>query len=298
MKFTLIVALFIGSICFGQNVATQRIKSNIEEVKLFLTAGEMHHNQKIKLSKGRNKIVFSGISAYANPQSIQFTSDGDYRLLSVSTEMDFLAAEQFNPRISMLNDSLEELRDLKQNNEDELGAFNSELQLLNANRDIGGQNQNLTVTQLKEAATFYRTRTLEINKAISKLRKDQKLLHAQIENLRFQLVELNYHENQRSNQVIVLIDTEKSLEINSNLKYLVSDCGWAALYDLKAEDITGEIELDYKAQVYNNTGNEWNNVKLTLSTADPNLSASHPELTPWYINYYSSGKYLRQVPSF
>lgn len=278
----------------GQSIKTQYLKSPIKEVKLFLTSGEMLHEQEIVLEKGRNKIIFSGISAYADPQSIRFTSDGDYRLLSLSTEMDFIAAEQFNPRIGYLNDSLEKMKDKRQENEDLTGAYNAELGILNANKDIGGENQNLTVAQIKETAEFYRKRTLEINNALSKIRKDNGRLDVLIENIRFQLVELNYNENQRSNQVIVLLDIDKNMKIQSNLKYLVSDCGWAAIYDLTALDLKGPIELKYKAQVYNNTGNEWNDVDLILSTGDPRLSASHPEMTPWIINYYSTGEYSKQ----
>lgn len=278
----------------GQSIKTQYLKSPIKEVKLFLTSGEMLHEQEIVLEKGRNKIIFSGISAYADPQSIRFTSDGEYRLLSLSTEMDFIAAEQFNPRIAYLNDSLEKMKDKRQENEDLTSAYNAELGVLNANKDIGGENQNLTVAQIKETAEFYRKRTLEINSALSKIRKDNSRLDVLIENIRFQLVELNYNENQRSNQVIVLLDIDKNMKIQSNLKYLVSDCGWAAIYDLTALDLKGPIELKYKAQVYNNTGNEWNNIDLVLSTGDPRLSASHPEMTPWIINYYSTGEYSKQ----
>ena len=88
----------------AQGVKTQIVKSNIDEVKLYLTAGEMRHNQNIKLEKGRNKLIFSGISAYTDPQSIQFIADGSYNIVSVSTEMDFMAAESFNTRISVLKD--------------------------------------------------------------------------------------------------------------------------------------------------------------------------------------------------
>ncbi len=42
--------------------------------------------------------------------------------------------------------------------------------------------------------------------------------------------------------------------------------------------------------MYNNTGSDWNNVDLVLSTGDPRLSASHPELSPWYLNYYEASK--------
>ena len=266
----------------------QHIASEITEVKLYLTAGQMIHKEKLSLKEGRNRLIFSGISAYADPQSIQFNASGDYRLVSVSTEMDFLAAEQFNPRIATLKDSLELLEDLHQANLDIISAFNMEKALLNQNMDLGGNNQNVSVEEIKEAATFYRTRTLEINKEITRLNKEQREYSTSMEETRFQLVELNYNENMRSNQVVVLLDCPQKMDVESTLKYLVSDCGWAATYDLSAQDLVQKINLKYKAQVYNNTGNEWKGVKLTLSTADPQLSASHPELTPWYL-YNTSG---------
>lgn len=289
-KILIFVTLLMPFITMAQTPQLQYVKSEIKQVKLFLTSGEMLHEQQIKLLKGRNKLIFPGISAFADPQSIQFVGDGKYRLVSVSTEMDFLAAESFNPSIAVLKDSLESLKDKHQANEDQIGAFQTEQDLLNANKKLGGQNQNLTVAQIKEAADFYRNRTLEINKQLSKLRKEQERLNILIESTRFQLVELNFNENQRSNQVIIIVDADEGVSMKSTLKYLVSDCGWAANYDLSAVDINQKINLKYKAQVYNNTGSAWNNVDLILSTGDPRLSASHPELTPWYLNYYEATK--------
>lgn len=272
----------------AQEITEHYVKSNIDEVKLYLTAGEMKHLQQIKLVKGRNKLIFSGISAFADPASIQFNAEAPYRLVSLSTEMDFLAAEEFNPRIILLKDSLEHLMDDRQNIEDILDSYLAEQAVLNTNKDLGGNTQNLTVAQIKEAADFYRKRTLEINTEISKLKKRRSRLDVMIEDTRFQLVELNYNENQRSNQVIVLLDVDVPTSTQSSLSYLVSDCGWAATYDLSATDLSQKINLKYKAQVYNNTGNDWEHVKLTLSTADPNLSASHPILSPWYLNPYAN----------
>ncbi len=291
MKKLFFCLLVIPYFLNAQATQTQHIKSEIKKIKLFLTSGEMIHEQTIKLPKGRSKLVFSGISAFADPQSIRFSGEGKYRLVSVSTEMDFLAAENFNPRIAQLKDSLENLKDKFQANDDQEGAFRMELELLNANKRLGGQNQNLTVAQIKEAADFYRNRTLEINKNLSRLRKEKQLLQAQIDNTRYQLVELNFNENQRSNQVIVIVDSDEAASMTSTLKYLVSDCGWAANYDLSASDINQKINLKYKAQVYNNTGNDWKEVDLVLSTGDPRLSASAPELSPWYLNYYGNGKF-------
>jgi hypothetical protein len=265
------------------------VKSQIKKVKLFLTAGEMTHSTEVKLLKGRNKLVFSGISAFADPQSIQFSANQSYKLVSVSTEMDFMAAEQFNPKISKLKDSLDFLKDNHQLNIDINNSYQAELAVLNTNRDLKGNTQNLTVAQIKEAAEFYRNRTLEINRQITKLNKEKNVLNNQIELLRFQLTELNFNENQRSNQVIVLVDCDAAVNANCNLSYLVSDCGWAATYDLAATDLNQKINLKYKARIYNNTGNAWDNVDLILSTADPKLSASQPNLQPWYLDFYNLG---------
>ncbi len=283
-QFVNLLFLLLPMAGFTQNINEQVLKTDIKRVKLFLTAGEMTHETPVKLAKGRNKVIFSGISAFADPRTIQFTGSGNFRLVSVSTEMDFLAAEQWNPRIKILNDSLEQLKDRHQMNVDLLSAYQAELGIMNTNKDLKGTT-SLTIDQIKAAGEYYRTRTFEINKTVTKIRKEQEVLSVKINEARFKLTELNYVENQRSNQVIVLIDTDAPSEISGVLRYLVSDCGWAATYDLSATDLNQPINLKYKAQVYNNTGNEWKNVNLTLSTSDPMLSAASPVLNPFYLRY-------------
>ncbi|WP_300662912.1 DUF4139 domain-containing protein [Fluviicola sp.] len=283
-QFVNLIFLLLPIAGFTQNISEQVLKTDIKRVKLFLTAGEMTHETPVKLAKGRNKIIFSGISAFADPRTIQFTGSGNFRLVSLSTEMDFLAAEQWNPRIKILTDSLEQLKDRHQMNVDLMNAYQAEIGIMNTNKDLKGTT-SLTIDQIKAAGEYYRTRTFEINKTVTKIRKEQDVLAIKINDARFKLTELNYVENQRSNQVIVLIDSDAPSEISGVLRYLVSDCGWAATYDLSATDLNQPINLKYKAQVYNNTGNEWKNVNLTLSTSDPMLSAASPILNPFYLRY-------------
>tara|TARA_B100000809_G_C15052118_1_gene499297 strand:+ start:149 stop:322 length:174 start_codon:yes stop_codon:yes gene_type:complete len=52
---------------------------------------------------------------------------------------------------------------------------------------------------------------------------------------------------------------------------LVSDAGWTPIYDLRnnANNNNNTIGLTYKAQVYQNTGVKWDNIRLSLSTNNP-----------------------------
>lgn len=51
------------------------------------------------------------------------------------------------------------------------------------------------------------------------------------------------------------------------------------------EELGKPLNLRYKAEVYQNTGIDWNNVKLTFSNGVPNQSSIRPELETWRLNY-------------
>jgi uncharacterized protein (TIGR02231 family) len=281
----LALAMIIFTTTFSQSINELKINAPIKKVKLYFSSAEMQHESETKIQKGRNKIIFRGISSYAFAESIQFSAEGKHRLVSVSTEMDFMAGEQNNPRIKTLKDSVDKLSFTLSDLNNQLDAFNVEKGLLMVNQNLKGDNQNLTVAQLKEAADFYRVRTLEINTNVSRLSNKIDLQNVKISEYRRQLLELNFNENNRSNQVIVLLDAEEASSSKLKLNYLVSECGWAALYDLRADDLTQPINLKYKAQIFNNTGDAWENVELVLSTADPMMNASAPKLEPWFLNF-------------
>lgn len=286
--FTLILCLTIS---FAQDINTIKISSTIKRVTVFITGGEEHRTATVPVKKGRNKLVFTDISTVADTKSVQFNADKEFTLVSVSSEIDYLSFVENNPRIKELQDSLKILRDRVVDLQNEMDAYMQEKQLLQQNTDIKGEQHNLSVDELKAMATYYRTRIMELNKIITDYNNKINEANAQLWRYQNQLTELNYRETIRSNQIIILVDAPEAGTMNIDLKYVVSNCGWQANYDLSAENVSGKIGLQYKAKVFNNTGNDWNDVNLVLSTSDPNISASAPTLTPWYLNYSSMGNY-------
>lgn len=271
----------------SQGIHTIKTPSKIERVMVFISGGEEHRTASVSLKAGRNKIVFTDISTVADHKSVQFTGDKEFSLVSVSSEIDYLSFKDNNPRIQNLQDSLELMRLQVTDLQNEKDAYNQEKQLILKNSDIKGENENLSVEELKAMATWYRTRIMELNKILTEY--DQKIttINQTIWRYQNQLTELNYKETIRSNQIIVIVDVPSATTMNVDLKFIVSNCGWQANYDLSADNASGKIELKYKAKVFNNTGNDWNDVNLVLSTSDPNISASAPVLQPWYLNYNS-----------
>jgi hypothetical protein len=77
---------------------------------------------------------------------------------------------------------------------------------------------------------------------------------------------------------IIVVDREAGKGGTIRLNYLVSAVSWRPEYKVRAGKITEDVQLDYLANLKQHSGEDWNQVKLTLSTAQPMLNASPPEL--------------------
>ena len=81
-------------------------------------------------------------------------------------------------------------------------------------------------------------------------------------------------------EATVVVDNPDGAAATVRLAYLVNAAGWRPQYRLRAEADLDAATLEYLAAVFQNTGEDWRDVRLTLSTASPNLNASPPELEP------------------
>jgi uncharacterized protein (TIGR02231 family) len=87
-------------------------------------------------------------------------------------------------------------------------------------------------------------------------------------------------------RIIVNIIADQATQGTVNLNYYVTMAGWSLAYDLRATSNESNIKLTYKALIHQQSGVDWNNVRLVLSTANPNQTYSIPTLSPWYLGYH------------
>jgi hypothetical protein len=62
------------------------------------------------------------------------------------------------------------------------------------------------------------------------------------------------------------------------LRYLVDNATWSPSYNLRGPASRDSVQLEYLASIRQVSGEDWNNVKMTLSTASPALVSEPPEL--------------------
>jgi uncharacterized protein (TIGR02231 family) len=143
------------------------------------------------------------------------------------------------------------------------------------------------VIELQKAADFFRARLSDINSQLVKIRSQKNKYTETKDKAGRRIQELIGNYKKTNNEIILVVQASSDIAAKFSLSYFVTGASWTSFYDIKFTDISSPIAFDYKAKVMNNTGVDWNEVKLVLSTADPGKSADIPSLTPWILNYNS-----------
>jgi uncharacterized protein (TIGR02231 family) len=282
--FTLLFSVSISTL-FAGNDNEQRIKAPVESVVVYLDGAEVTHTKTITLEAGRNAVVFRGISSYVISKSIQINAGNDVSILSISDKINYLTAGTETPKTKQLKDSLKLLNELIEQTNYEKEAYDTEKKMLIQNQVLNGTEKAVSIAELKLAADFYRSRMKEINVELFRLDKKAGIYTEITRRLENEIRESNGNPTAPSSEITVLLTTATKINVKIELKYLLHNAGWAPSYDLIAEDVNKPIELKYRAKVFNNTNVDWDNVKLKLSTSNPSLNASKPQLAAWYLNF-------------
>jgi hypothetical protein len=96
---------------------------------------------------------------------------------------------------------------------------------------------------------------------------------------------------------IIVVDKANAADGKIRLNYLVDAASWRPQYKLRAgKDIKDAISLEYLAAIVQQTGEDWQHVNLKLSTAQPMLNASPPELKSLAVAIVPRGSQLAGKP--
>ena len=283
MRLLLLLPLLAATLGSAQGGKQLSIDPGIERVTVYLNGGEIRTTAEVDLAAGLNTIVLKELSPFTYMQSVQVAIKGELAILSVNPSDDRIPPERSEPRIARLQDSVRLLNTRIVEINDRIGADQAAKEMLTHNYTIGGANTTLTAEALAKVNEYFLDRTLKLNREMSAAGREKEELEKILRSSQQELQKLENEGGRERKKVTVLVNAERAVRAEVELRYLVANTGWSPAYDLVAMDNTGPITLRYKAQVYNNTGIDWKKMDLVLSTADPSLGASSPELVRWEL---------------
>ncbi len=293
MKTIKLSMLTVMSCFVMYNHAQDKINStvaptNIKSVTVFLSGAEVNCTSKVTLMPGSNEIVFENSSPYLNPNSVQIKAlNNDVTIVSVATATNYLRDEVATGKLKVISDSLDDINLMVAIRQSHIKVYNDERDMVLSNKKIGG-TQTLVTDDIAEMAEFFRKHLLDI---------EMKLIDANKQLLEYQKIQSRLLQQQRTlttgsvkntTEIILNASSKNKVAVDFEISYVVTNAGWVPKYDVRANDLEKPVELNFKADVYNGTGFDWKNVAITLSTGNPSIDNTQPNMSPWYLEYYNA----------
>jgi uncharacterized protein (TIGR02231 family) len=287
------------------------VKSSLTGVTVYMQGAQLQHKANYSIKAGISEVIVEGISPQISASTIQVKATGAVVILDSKYEFYYpqpatnTNTGELPPKIraaiKALEDSIRlvnfELRDIN----DEIEVLVAARKIIISNGAVKGQGKvNDSIQLLKSTVDYYTTKVSELNKKISSLDRQKVKKADLIASLDTRLNDLrNYAEQNNPTpeikgipRIVITLMAKEAAAGRIDLTYLASNAGWTPLYDIRSEAASGKISLTYKAQVRQQTGLDWNDVKLSISTNNPYANKTKPELSPWYIDYQAYRKDL------
>ncbi len=303
-------------LCIGNNVEAANekvVKSTISKVTVYSQGAQICRTSRYSIGKGITEVMIEGISPKIDPKSLQVKATGNVIILDSKYTLFYPQPEEtkleglplkIRRSIALLEDSVRDANYTLQSYNDEIDLLETSKKILLNNGAIKGQGKvNDSMALLKEALDYYTLKMMEINKKLRSATRKKDDQTRQLNEMHARLTDLrNYRENAHLNpapkgpvhRIVITLSAAEPTAGGIDISYLVSQAGWVPLYDLRSELSDGTINLNYKAQVFQNTGIDWENIRLCISTNNPYQNKTKPLLHPWYVDYYTY-QYREQV---
>ena len=266
-------------------------ESNITAVTVFPDRAGVTRQAAVNLSKGEHAIEIAPLPSGIEPSSLNARGSGEaevtlYGVRLVTRE---LKTAQ-DPKVEGLEKDLrenqrkqEQLRNIKEVLQQEREYLQS-IQAASS-QQIGKDliTKSPSAADASALLSFLDEAMLKTYERDQKANEDLEALARERDRLERELAPLTEGRRRQETAVVVDVDATKGGAFRLEVSYRVPGAGWAPAYEVRASAGAEEVELATSGLVWQQTGEDWTNVALTLSTARPALAGSMPELAPWFL---------------
>ncbi len=338
MKYIIIFALiaFSAEIC---SAADNEYSSTIQSVKVYQNQALVTRSTLVKLKRGDNQVVMTGLPKTLHDWSIKSSLPKDYdgKIMSVKIEQKMLV-ERFQKKVQDIEDKLKKLRRKDQEYIDELASLNTQEKFVNsilsftetniskelatripqvkvwedtlsycshknnsivttrrrietAREDLGKEIQKWEFELAQIAGQSYYSNYQVLNKAQVKNRSGMEI-QQYAESNTYYAQQVEYLKKPAAGtdiekHIILYMFSARDVETTIEFSYLIPNTRWDMTYDVRADRENGKLSFSIYGSIFQKTGEDWENIKLLLSTGAPSNALLSPYFAPWYLSIYS-----------
>ncbi|MCB1680446.1 MAG: mucoidy inhibitor MuiA family protein [Rhodospirillales bacterium] len=283
-----------------------RVESTIKSATVYNDRATVTRMAKVEIPAGSHNLIFSGLPIKLYPNSLRVSGTSDARVVFGALTSKLENSEEFVVA-SVL--SMKDRLDLSQGiikgykaEQEALSEANNMLKTWSMQAGSPQTNSAPSLMDLKPdqwiaASDGLSAKILANLKA--KLALDQKISE---ENDRIRKINQDLKQFQadykQSYTVTIPFESDKNTTLNVALSYQVSHVGWVPMYDARLDVQAKTLEFVQYGSVWQRSGEDWKDVELVLSTAQPSRGTALPELQSRWLSLYkpqASPAYVQAV---
>ena len=276
------MALIFTTMAKAEN---KKVTPELKHVTVFTNGAQVERTHSMNLLAGEQIVTFTGLSPYTDVKSMQIKAHGKLTVLGVNYRTIHPDSLQ---RIKQLRDAEQKVKqtdDKEREMRSQLEVVNAQLEMLKTNCSTGNRTAVTPLANIKELNDYYAQQMLDLKKKAISI--DQELAKlAEIRDKQQKTADSIAHLKLKTiTEAELKLQVPQAGKVDFTLTYYVKNAGWYPTYDIRSEGVSQPLQLSYKANMFQNTKEEWKNIPVTLSSANPNRSNIAPELHTYWLDY-------------
>ncbi|WP_411810961.1 DUF4139 domain-containing protein [Chryseobacterium scophthalmum] len=285
MRHSILILILMVSFFKSQEIKKE---IDVKQATVFLQGAKVFGSTNVTLQKGRNTVKIINLPNDLDENTYKINLEKNTTLLSITPQSNYLKNDELTDGEKKLDDERKKFQRQVNLLNIQIKNLTGEQNIINDNLKVSTNDKSTPQEQLIKLTEFYRKRMLEIDNQVFLLTEQKTTLDESISKINKQFSEEQTHKTQNRKELILEILAENEMNLNLGLSYIVSNAGWVPSYDLRALSTKKPLEIVYKGKIYQKTGQDWNNVKLFVSTYRPSYNQNRPILSPLYVAEYTA----------
>ena len=279
---TLAMALIFATIANADN---KKVTPELKHVTVFTNGAQVERTHSMNLLAGEQIVTFTGLSPYTDVKSMQIKAHGKLTVLGVNYRTVHPDSLQRIKQLREAEQKVKQTDDKEREMKSQLEVVNAQLEMLKTNCSTGNRTAVTPLANIKELNTYYAQEMLELKKKAISIDQELTKLAEVREKLQKTADSIAHLKLKTITEAELKLQVPQACKVDFTLTYYVKNAGWYPTYDIRSEGVGLPLQLSYKANMFQNTKEEWKNIPVTLSSANPNRSNVAPELRTYWLDY-------------
>src|SRR5262249_43468953 len=258
--------------------------SRVTAVTLYSNSALVTREVDVPEGKGTLELVVTQLPEQTVNSSLYSEGTDGIRVLTTRFRT-YPVKEDTREDVRKADDDLKKLQADEEKLQSEIKTLESNIAMLakmedftSANTKVMTEKGQLNGETIITLAEFVMKQRAEKNKELVALRQQVKDNKEQAQFVMEKRRKMTPRSNRMERDALIVVDKASPAPGKVRLNYLVESASWKPQYKLRAGKDKEAVQVEYLAALVQQTGESWDNVTLTLSTAQPMLNAAPPEL--------------------